>query len=130
MRLSEAIRLGAMLKRKGRGPKSLYSTARGACALGAALNACSVPDTERIWESFPARWPILRTKVDMPVCRRHWVVMAQGPRLPLYEAIWIINDNSNWTREQIAGWVESIECEMESAPAADAVARSAGDSTD
>jgi hypothetical protein len=112
MRLSEAIRLGAMLKPQGR--EQLLTHAGRSCALGAALDACGqLRGEQATWPNSPlyataaALWPILD-------------VMASAPRDAdllrdrLKYLITQLNDERRWTREQIADWVESIEAQHES----------------
>jgi hypothetical protein len=96
VRLSEAIRLGAMLK-----PQGFWSllTADGhTCALGAALDAIGASPSH--FDEF-LRWPVLTSSVTHPVTGTWWV--------SAYGCIADLNDTHRWTREQIAGWVASIE---------------------
>lgn len=100
MKLSLAIRLGAMLKPQGRG--RLISDGR-TCALGAAVDAIgglNRHDEDRYQLAFD-EWPILLRKVSHPLCAPDH----------LADIITMLNDSPiRWTREQIADFVESIEC--------------------
>lgn len=118
LRLSEAIRLGAMLRPQGFG--HLFSHGKS-CALGAAKEAIGMKGKRgksTAWKmgqtfDFPAYWPWLRMAVTHPVkeyqcgpdCRHasdaFWVVMH-------------LNDHLRWSRERIADWVESVEPKEES----------------
>lgn len=103
MRLSEAIRLGAMLKPQKFGPPShqlKYETET--CALAGVaevigeqnLNVCG-------WNK---RWPVLKQQRFCPAC----VMNGNKPDV-VTGVITHLNDRHRWTREQIADWVETIE---------------------
>jgi len=97
MRLSEAIRLGAMLKPQGRNPRTLDIS----CALFAAADAVGIHYSALYGDFYnPLKkiFPILNRIVEYP-----------NPASSLMDAIWNLNDGSAWTREQIADWVEGIE---------------------
>ncbi len=102
--LSEAMRLGAMLKPQGFG---IWDTFRPevACALNAVRLAIG-------GEMFLLdRFPILKTVTDCPVC---------GPEANCRTTLNVViashlNDDHRWTRERIADW---IEAEFESTPPA------------
>jgi hypothetical protein len=97
MRLSEAIRLGAMMK-----PQAFRTllTDEGACALGAALLAVGFRPEEAV-RSALNRWPWASTvSADCPTCGRSRTV---------FRVITHLNDCHRWTREQIATWVAGIE---------------------
>src|SRR5688572_14543061 len=107
MRLSEAIRLGAMLKPQGF--RALRDGGR-TCAYGAAYEAAGVPFEE--WRKLPkdvaeARlaevFPIIPTLFHpCPACGLNFWIAAGI-------VITHLNDTHRWTREQIADWVETIE---------------------
>lgn len=119
MRLSEAMKLGAMLKPQihtgeMRGPVSLPSqygdvfglrVTEGTCALGAAEDA----GFGDIWSS-----PLRRIAASCPVC--YW-----GHDCGFLGVVWHLNDTHHWTREQIADFVAVLEQRHEAATAADAV---------
>src|SRR5262245_42676934 len=97
MRLSEAIRLGAMMR-----PQAFRTllTDNGACALGAALLAVGARPEEAV-RSALNRWPWASTvSADCPRCGRSRTV---------FQVITHLNDCHGWTREQIATWVTGIE---------------------
>jgi hypothetical protein len=122
MRLSEAIRLGAML-----GPQVFGSTfsAEGSCAFGAAVLAAQCPtfatgpfDTHRSLRdsdagsgyvaAVPNEWNwIMETEAPCPVC---------GTVQPGYRQIAHLNDDHRWTRDAIADFVAERELARE-APA-------------
>jgi hypothetical protein len=107
MKLSEAIRLGAMATEQGVGNGSLLSTT-STCALGAARfagNVACLSDTDA-YEQLPKRWPILLEKVSLPRDTSHYSACHQRV---LMEGVWVLNDCDGWTREEIADWVETIE---------------------
>jgi hypothetical protein len=102
MRLSQAIRLGAMLHPQAFGTTNWKN--QRTCALGAAGMAAGVGcKLNDIREAFP----ILDQQVNL----------IPGFRIatptPLSNAIASLNDQPRWTREQIADWVETLECERD-----------------
>ena len=102
MKLSEAIRLGAMLRPQGTNSKSMlwWVDERGTCALGAALHAQGLRG-EFVFDLIREAHPWIRVRgPNCPICQVKYRV---------YETIYHLNDKHLWTREQIAGWVESIE---------------------
>lgn len=101
MDLSAAIRLGAMMKPQGFG--QMFFDGR-TCALGAALDAVGIrPENQGRYVLATARWPILVELKDIrcPLCG------FKSPQLD--SGITHLNDCHDWTREQIADWVETIE---------------------
>lgn len=107
MKLSEAIRLGAMLKPQGFG---LLNDGDATCALGAAHHAAGIiVYDDQVKASIHAlrRWPVLGVKTNMPIagyrqclCRVDTMIVT-------------LNDEERWTREQIAEWVEGVEATHE-----------------
>jgi hypothetical protein len=65
MRLSEAIRLGAMMTPQARGA---LLTNEGVSALGAALSAIGVALDNVDIDPVGVRWPWLKSDVDCPQC--------------------------------------------------------------
>lgn len=108
MRLSEAIRLGAMLKPQGFGsmhPREAVESQRyclgirvieKSCALGAAQDA-----------GYRGDW-LTKTLAPCPGCSdgAHWWITT---------AVMHLNDMHHWTRERIADWVETIENQQQPA---------------
>ncbi len=110
MKLSEAIRLGAMATEQGFGAPSIASN-EAPCALGAARIAAGLGDHCAVdcYSVLAYRWPVLYRMVANPVAGRMEYVV---------DAIWSLNDVHRWTREQIADWIETIEAQHETpAPA-------------
>jgi hypothetical protein len=110
VRLSEAIRLGAMIR-----PQAvfLYFRDGNSCALGAALEATGIAydDVEFANDDLRMRWLwVFTTQAACPVCQVGARVRQVIPHL---------NNEHRWTREQIADWVESVEplASPDSAPA-------------
>lgn len=97
MKLSEAIRLGAMLKPQGFGLGAGGAKAQATCALGAAYEAAHVIGS---WPALVLAFPQLThiEKLACPVCGD----TQDG-------LIAHINDDHLWTREAIADWIEGIE---------------------
>ncbi len=94
MKLSEAIRLGAMLHKQGFGVMVLYDGGvLATCALGAAQQA-GYTFSGKDWSRKMAY------RYRCPTCREGW---------PALEMITHLNDWHKWTREQIADWVATIE---------------------
>lgn len=112
MRLSEAIRLGSMMK-----PQCFRGFHRdgGSCAIGAAADAIGI-STDR-W-ALRAAFPLLaEVNVVCPACGRNQMTLHVG-------MIPHLNDFHNWTRERIADWVETIEQKEPSLTADNADGRS------
>ena len=112
MKLSEALRLGAMALPPSHGP--VYARANGAicgaCAVGAALFAVGSEADREQW-----------LKVGASIQRemaRFWPwtgdFTTPKPVEPSYDinvvtAMVVLFENSDWTREQIADWIATIE---------------------
>lgn len=104
MRLSEAIRLGAMLKPQAYGPPSglvLLKFEPRICALAAASLAVGNESLNVFLDGI--RWPVLCRPVQCPVCG------GVGVLWPLSLIVVELNDQHRWTRERIADWVETLE---------------------
>jgi hypothetical protein len=99
MKLSEAIRLGSMMK-----PQAFGATrdGDGSCALGTALDAVGM--TAAHYTDVMREWPHTMDIVSNPV---------HGRQMMLMSAIRELNDCERWTRERIADFVESIEAQSE-----------------
>ncbi len=115
MKLSEAMRLGAMLKPQGFG--AMINVWGGTCALGAVADAVGqelvwppawCPILDVLW--LRTRYPILDMFAIDPV-----IPGAYSGRLSLADVIVRLNDDHRWTRERIADW---IEANFESTPSA------------
>lgn len=121
MTLSEAIRLGAMLKPQYHGhmrgivrtqtrvpgwrgsvlKRTMTTMGIGTCALGAALDA--IGESNARFMSVASMWPwTWTTLVRNPVT---------GERREVLNTIWRLNDVHDWSRERIADWVEQIEAQ-------------------
>lgn len=105
MKLSEAIRLGSMLKpQKSNGDDD----GKGSCALLAAAEALGISAVRFRGTN--------RFVVDYVSLRDRYSFLSNEARCPECEhsddaccIIWHLNDVHRWTREAIADWVESIE---------------------
>lgn len=113
MRLSTAIRLGAMLKPQG--TKLLHADGR-TCALGAALDAigkleASGEIVDDPYATLVEEWPELHCLVVLPTeptqCGLLRTVVA------------VLNDFDGWSRERIADWVAGLERQRDASAAAD-----------
>ena len=106
MRLSEAIRLGAMLSPQTRGAFfSRRGDAVATCALGAASVATGIGELAGMHLS--EQWPILdmivpRDKLPQELRFRHTA-------LSIANAVMALNDSAGWSRNRIADWVEKFE---------------------
>lgn len=102
MRLSEAIRLGSMLKPQG---FAHYQTNGGSCAFGAAMDACGVEASLQngmLDTALEAMFPLSVVQAKCPACETFpWGDAAS--------VIIHLNDDHEWSREAIADWVESVE---------------------
>ncbi len=99
MKLSEAIRLGAML-----GPQAFaesFSVDGGSCARGAAMLAIG----GTCWYSGP--WFIEFQSINTTCPECHRIGTAGGI------IAFCLNDHHRWTRERIADWVETVETAQE-----------------
>lgn len=117
MKLSEAIRLGAMLKPQGFGALRLNGTT--ACANDAAALAIGARSWGDLaydgrWEAaFPlAMIPCTKENICCPDCRE---LRTGGLDRVVGGVIAHLNDTHRWTRERIADWVATIEAQQESA---------------
>lgn len=104
MKLSEAIRLGAMLK-----PQAFNSSGReGSCALRAAADASGLQDDLHsllAYEGLKRRYPVLLRPV--PACPVCWCWGTEDAHV--LDIVWHLNDSHRWTRERIADWVATVE---------------------
>jgi hypothetical protein len=112
MRLSEAMRLGAMIRGQAfgvlfnplplRAGEALPPEATS-CAMGAAVEAIG----ERCVQDAPRDWcPLLNIVIRCPECGQRGHASLNGS---VIEMIVALNNEHRWTREKIAAWVESIE---------------------
>jgi uncharacterized C2H2 Zn-finger protein len=114
MKLSEAIRLGAMLRPVQEFNVLFDPTSGGTCALGAAAEALGILDltTRNNYikgKKVPRAWHWIKRFVECPVCGE-WSQRVD-------DMIAHVNNQHEWTRERIADWVAT----MEEAQSADAV---------
>lgn len=113
MKLSLAIRLGAMLRPQGKNNEAMiwWVGERPTCALGAAMHALNLKNesvirqdawiTNSIYPLIVARYEWIDTlKVQCPACTDSRRVIA---------TIYSLNDTHRWTRERIADWVATVE---------------------
>jgi hypothetical protein len=100
MRLSEAIRLGALLKPQGF--NDYWDGDGNSCAIGAAADALGVP-MERLAALENQHKRVLEQ--PCPACDRQ---IQYGESTVTH-----LNDDHRWTRERIADWVETIEARSE-----------------
>jgi hypothetical protein len=132
MKLSEAIRLGAMLRPQAFGgffgfehvvPKGKCARmlarlglremdlALSSCALGAAIesvggDASICSRAHGLLDRFEILWG---GRIRCPACIAH--------RVNAFSLIYHLNDEHRWTRERIASWVATIEASRESCAA-------------
>ena len=108
MKLSEAIRLGSLLKPQAYGPFE----DEGSCALAASMEAIGLART--LFGGLPYKplreaFPILKEEIYLP--SMSGLVVAGD----VMGAIFVLNDTAHWTREKIADWVEELEKQAETA---------------
>jgi len=101
MRLSEAIRLGAMNKPQAFGFDSTWQTT---CTSMAAYEA--IGEQHRYLESFYVPWPFLAQPCSCPYGN---CIFSMSSYWKLRNIIPHLNDHHRWTREAIADWVEQFE---------------------
>jgi hypothetical protein len=100
--LSEAIRLGAMLRPQAFG---VDSDGVGTCAFGAAREAIG-HDMSLEFFLMERVFPIVSSFPSVcPACGKQTAIKASIVSEHL-------NDKHRWTREQIADWVESVELSL------------------
>lgn len=128
MKLSEAIRLGAMLRPQAFG--TLFDLKSGtSCALGAACEAIGILDTtQRNAYTVDARakaraagWMWARADSLCPLCDSAWLPTTNHNH-DVQGVIVHLNNDHHWTREQIADWVEVVEAAQDSAQPASVAA--------
>ena len=107
MRLSDAIRLGAMLKPQAFGD---FTDGVGTCAFGAANEALGRPADHEIVDEWAA---LCRAESCCPCCgQRPGSLVLDDYELPNTAALIVhLNDDHVWTREAIADWVATIEAQ-------------------
>jgi hypothetical protein len=140
MKLSEAIRLGAMMRPQSfsglyeehsRGILGLTTQRETSCAIGAAYEAAGVtPVTETakkgdVLGGFRGQISIAQGGETLIVYPDPWYAFTQTVRacpvcskedaLTISRMIPHLNDHHRWTRERIADWVETIERERQQA---------------
>ncbi len=134
MRLSEAIRLGAMLRPQNygnlyvdrpRGILGLTTARESSCAIGAAYEAAGVRPTITIAEKgevlggFRGEMRFARGGEQVTTYQDPWYAFSQTVHacpacdkqdaLELHRLIPHLNDEHKWTRERIADFVETLE---------------------
>jgi hypothetical protein len=111
MTLSDAIRLGSMLTPKGLGG---WMDGYGRCALAAASEAAGVQPRSR----YDVMTGAVRPSVDYSALAQRFPVLDQPALHPMRkdradvdvcDVIWSLNDCWDWSREDIAAWLEAIE---------------------
>lgn len=115
MKLSEAMRLGATLKPQAFGRITRFllhldNAPLGTCALGSCLDAIGkLPLIGMVLpgELYPREWvDFLETTAACPVKG------CQDDHECVSIVIVHLNDEHEWTREQIADWVETVEAQV------------------
>lgn len=130
MLLSEAMRLGAMMKPGCRGDlekRNRSGIVLRTCALGAALDAIGLmdgrPEEADFYLDSPEEWSdLIVAEVGCPAMRCRCENRVRGV-LERYhgavtDVIWHLNDEHRWSRTRIADWVKTVEDGLagESAP--------------
>ena len=115
MKLSEAIRLGAMLSPQGYDGDVDGETR---CALAAACDAVGIKgipgrsySRDRLvvnYREVEKRFPITS---NLTTCPCHECNVS-GKRMIIVTIVWHLNDFHRRTREQIADWVETVEAQQ------------------
>lgn len=116
MRLSEAIRLGAMLGPQVFGQLIDPHITGSSCAVGAALRASGIIDDANFNRNEFPKWlelfPILASISEEPFDNFDWGFYSPCQRT-VNTAIIRLNNSYRWKREQIADWVQSVEDSLE-----------------
>lgn len=127
LRLSEAIRLGSLLRPQGK--STLFSFSGrwddgqpiASCALGAAYEAATgtvilrtCMETEA-WRYLKETFPIINNPAEWPQS-----VGGENSKFhgcsPLIRIIFTLNDHFGWTRTQIADYIATLEDQLDSPP--------------
>ena len=119
MRLSEAIRLGAMTTGSGKYTYIKQDTdgVLRTCALGAAMYACGFVTNGigmhgeglcAVVGAVEITWPFIYNR-PMNIPKEFYDLRGQSVGLTINTVLIVLNDAGNWTRERIADWVESEE---------------------
>ena len=95
LRLSEAIRLGSMIRPQAFG---ILFDNTGSCAWGAAQEAIGMQGEN--WADLPSEWR------DLWIESHSWL---QCNKMFDIRMIAHLNDDHRWNREQIADFVETVE---------------------
>lgn len=106
MRLSEAIRLGAMLRPQGR--DVFMDEQHRTCALGAALDAIGQLDRRGLGH-IPSQWEWCWYGMGLDGDRYPCPAGRCSYKSGALRVITHVNDHHGWTRERIADWVATIE---------------------
>lgn len=112
MKLSEAIRLGAMLKPPSRGGfMGVAYRADGSCALKAAGDALGFSHSTDVAAPYPQlrdrfRWLDAPRACHIDGCTDD---NFDGRFNDTLQIVYHLNDHHHWTREQIADWVATVE---------------------
>jgi hypothetical protein len=108
MRLSEAIRLGALIRPQAFG--SYFYDGRS-CALGAAMEAANDVDGRLAsMEDFYQRVSIPFGELRAcPAKRCHWGQHGLNDQYGADNLVVHLNDYHRWTRERIADYIETLE---------------------
>lgn len=113
MLLHEAMRLGAALTTKGIGG-GMSGIKR--CALACVHDATGIEPVELFvmgqvtcavdYAALCDRFPVL---LEMMLPPTEWLDPYYQSQRPLFEIIYVLNDKTNMSREQIADWLQPIE---------------------
>ena len=97
-----------MLKPQGRGNQGLVSP-DSPCALGGALQSIGrqPEDYHNAYGILLSEWPWTMHVSICPCGRSHR--MCTSSEMTILSIIWALNDLHQWTRSQIADWVETFE---------------------
>ena len=91
--LPTAIRIGAEIRGQTRDGK--FCSGGRSCALGAAHEGeMGYGNSWQIYFDLYQMWPELHLSID--------------DHISLFEAITLLNDESRWTREEIADWLDMV----------------------
>jgi hypothetical protein len=110
MKLSEALRLGAMLRPQQAYGALFNDSNGGTCALGAIADAVGLLDTENnkyygpIPEPIRSLWRPVANVVCASACPQCGERAFGSDRVIVH-----LNNEHKWSRERIADWIESIE---------------------
>lgn len=106
MKLSESIRLGALIRPQAFGHTFVEGKS---CALAAALEASGVKPEDLVATFAVSPWHLWDISSNKSVGQVSCPLCGEAFQVGVVSMVVHLNDDHKWTREKIADWVEGIE---------------------